>query len=198
MKNSQPILLSIPLILVGIGHVYYLAQTADGCWTAGQSWYLFFSYLFGGIFAFAASIVAIVKYAKERQLIQLLPLFTSVLLVLIFILNKNVNFQYDERTKAFQMQNREAEIDVFLFLNPDGECLLYTRTSGLNCYFTGQYELDQDTLHLRALLTNQKEGVIASAYVMGRDSVLRPIHDDGQVGTDSTTWLVNTSMEALN
>lgn len=178
--------------------MYYIAQTADGCWTAGQSWYLFFSYLFGSIFAFAASIVAIVKYAKARQLIELLPLFISILLVLIFVLNRNQSFQYNEQTQAFQMQNPEAEIDVFLFLNPNGECLLYTRTSGLNCYFTGQYELDQDTLRLQEVLTNQKEGAIASAYWMEKDSVLRPILENGQLSMDSTSWLVKESMSALN
>jgi len=197
MKKSQPILLSIPVLLIALGHIYYFTQTQDGCWTAGQSLYLMFSYIFGGVFAFAASIISIVWYTKERQVVQLLPLLASVLLVVAFILNSRQGFRYNEDTQAFQMQTPETEIDVFLFLNSNGECLLYTRTSGVNCYFTGRYEVRQDTLRLQDVVVNQKEGAIFPAYLLGQDSVLRPLSGAGMM-TDSTTWLVKKNLEALN
>ncbi len=188
MKKIQPIILSLPFILIGVAHIHLHTRTG-GCWGMVEGLYSLFLYLLGGIFAFTVTIIAIIKYSKTRELVEFVPVVFSTLLVVSFFIYTKKAYKIDRESDAYVIAGTKGLTEDYLFFSKDMRLVLLSRNMEQGCTYAGKFEKNGDTLFLDRNIVAIQPGLLQEKYLLNEDSTLIPLEND-QIQYDSSKWLL--------
>lgn len=188
MKKIQPIILSLPFILIGVAHIHLHTRTG-GCWGMVEGLYSLFLYLLGGIFAFTVTVIAIIKYSKNKEILEFLPvLFSALLLVSFFIYTKKA-YKIERESDAYVIAGTKGLTEDYLFFSRDMRLVLLSRNIEQGCTYAGKFEKKGDTLLLDRNIVAIQPSLLQEKYLLNEDSTLIPVQND-PMQYDSSKWLL--------
>ncbi len=192
MRNTKPIYLSLPTLVIGL-LILRKAVQVDKCYGIADGLTNVLLWLLGLVILAITLIVALKRYNRQRDTIELLPLIVPGGVLVIYLAIASLQTLLASESVLYA----QMEYGSSLTLKENNTYQLQDAHDDWSCLYSGDYVIRGDTLLLEGKVEVVTNGSFSDVYLVSKTYLVPLVQ--GKTETDSLKYLAikNQKEESL-